>query len=51
MQMHHAVAAALAKQPAAFPRTIATSSETGQGIDLVRAEIVIACNVTSEMVG
>jgi GTP-binding protein len=49
--MHHAVAAALAKQPAAFPRTIATSSETTQGIDLVRAEIVIAAELSAADVG
>ena len=34
-----AVAAAIAKRPAAHPEVIATSSETGQGIDVLRAEI------------
>jgi GTP-binding protein len=31
--------AAIAKRPAAHPQIIATSSQTGQGIDLLRAEI------------
>lgn len=34
-----AVAAAIAKRPAAHPDVIATSSETGLGIDVLRAEI------------
>lgn len=34
-----ATAAAIAKRPAAHPDVIATSSETGLGIDLLRAEI------------
>lgn len=34
---------AIAKRPAAFPRVLATSSETGQGIAELRAEIVEAC--------
>ena len=34
-----ATEAAIAKRPAAFPTLIATSSETGAGMDLLRAEI------------
>ncbi|HEV7284165.1 MULTISPECIES: ribosome biogenesis GTP-binding protein YihA/YsxC [Kaistia] len=34
-----ATEAAIAKRPAAFPVVIATSSETGEGMDLLRAEI------------
>jgi GTP-binding protein len=34
---------AIAKRPAAFPRVLATSSETGQGIAELRAEIAAAC--------
>ncbi len=34
-----ATAAAIAKRPAAHPEIIATSAETGQGMDLLRAEI------------
>jgi GTP-binding protein len=34
-----ATRAAIAKRPAAHPEIIATSSETGLGIDLLRAEI------------
>jgi GTP-binding protein len=34
-----AVSAAIAKRPAAHPDVIATSSETGLGIDVLRAEI------------
>jgi GTP-binding protein len=34
---------AIAKRPAAFPRVIASSSETGQGIAELRAEILAAC--------
>ena len=43
------IAASIAREPAAFPRIIATSSETGAGIDLVRAEIAIAGNVTDRV--
>jgi GTP-binding protein len=34
-----ATEAAIAKRPAAYPTIIATSSETGEGMDLLRAEI------------
>jgi GTP-binding protein len=34
---------AVAKRPAAFPRVLATSAETGLGIPELRAEIVAAC--------
>jgi GTP-binding protein len=34
---------AIAKRPAAFPRVIASSSETGLGIPELRAEIIAAC--------
>jgi GTP-binding protein len=34
---------AIAKRPAAFPRVIASSSETGLGIAELRAEIIAAC--------
>jgi GTP-binding protein len=37
---------AIAKRPAAFPRVLATSSETGLGIAELRAEIVAACMIT-----
>lgn len=37
-----ATAAALAKEVTAFPRMVVTSSETGHGIDLLRAEIAEA---------
>jgi len=37
-----ATLAAVSKRPAAFPRVLATSSETGQGIAELRAEIVAA---------
>ena len=37
--------AAVSKRPAAFPRVLATSSETGLGIPELRAEIVEACGV------
>jgi len=37
-----ATAKAIAKRPAAFPRVLATSSETGLGIAELRAEIVAA---------
>src|SRR3954470_22247968 len=33
----------IAKRPAAFPRVLATSSEKGQGIPELRAEIIAAC--------
>lgn len=36
---------AIAKRPAAFPRVIASSSETGQGIAELRAEILAACAI------
>ena len=38
--------AAIAKRPAAFPRVIATSSEKGDGLPELRAEIMAACEVT-----
>lgn len=37
--MRAAVAAASAKRPAAHPEILLTSSETGEGIDLLRAEL------------
>jgi GTP-binding protein len=37
--------AAIAKRPAAFPRVLATSSETGAGLAELRAEIAAACAV------
>jgi GTP-binding protein len=37
--------AAIAKRPAAFPRVIATSSEKGDGLPELRAEIMAACEV------
>lgn len=40
-----ATQAAIAKRPAAFPRVLATSSETGQGIAELRAEIIAACAI------
>lgn len=39
-------AKAIAKRPAAFPRVLATSSETGLSIPELRAEIVAACMIT-----
>ena len=36
---------AVSKRPAAFPRVLATSAETGQGIAELRAEIAAACAV------
>jgi GTP-binding protein len=36
---------AVSKRPAAFPRVLATSAETGQGIPDLRAEIAAACSV------
>jgi GTP-binding protein len=41
-QMEADVAADVAKEVASFPRLVSTSSETGQGIDLLRAEIAMA---------
>lgn len=38
--------AAIARRPAAFPRVIATSSETGLGLAELRAEIAAACEIT-----
>jgi len=38
-------AAVIAKRPAAFPRVLATSAETGTGIPDLRAEILQACGV------
>ena len=40
-----ATLAAVAKRPAAFPRVLATSSETGAGIPELRAEIAAACGL------
>ncbi len=37
--------AQIAKRPAAFPRVLATSSEKGAGLPILRAEIVAACGV------
>ncbi len=37
--------AAIAKRPAAFPRVIATSSEKGDGLADLRAEIMAACEI------
>jgi GTP-binding protein len=37
--------AAIAKRPAAFPRVIATSSEKGDGLPELRAEIMTACEI------
>ena len=36
---------AIAKRPAAFPRVLATSAETGLGIPELRAEICAACGI------
>jgi GTP-binding protein len=36
---------AVSKRPAAFPRVLATSAETGQGIPELRAEIAQACGL------
>jgi len=36
---------AISKRPAAFPRVLATSSETGMGIAELRAEIAAACAI------
>ena len=33
----------IARRPAAFPRVVATSSEKGTGLPLLRAEIALAC--------
>jgi GTP-binding protein len=38
--------AAIAKRPAAFPRVIATSSEKGDGLPELRAEIMTTCELT-----
>jgi len=40
-----ATLAAIAKRPAAFPRVLATSAETGLGIPELRAEILQACGI------
>ena len=40
------IAAMITREPAAFPRLIATSSETSEGVDLLRAEIVLASGLT-----
>jgi GTP-binding protein len=40
-----ATLAAVARRPAAFPRVLATSAETGQGVPELRAEIAAACEV------
>jgi GTP-binding protein len=40
--------AGIAKRPAAFPRVIATSSEKGDGLPLLRAEIAAATDVFGE---
>ena len=40
-----ATLSAVSKRPAAFPRVLATSAETGQGIPELRAEIAAACEV------
>ena len=40
-----ATLAAMSKRPAAFPRVLATSSETGAGIPELRAEIAAACGL------
>lgn len=37
--------AAIIKRPAAFPRVLATSSEKGQGLPELRAEIMAACGI------
>ena len=37
--------AAIAKRPAAFPRVLATSSEKGDGLAELRAEIMTTCEV------
>ena len=37
--------AAIARRPAAFPRVLATSSEKGEGIAELRAEIAAVCHV------
>jgi GTP-binding protein len=40
-----ATEAAVARRPAAFPRVLATSAETGLGIPELRAEILHACEI------
>ena len=45
---HKVVAAtikAIAKRPAAFPRVLATSSDKGTGLPMLRAEIASACGL------
>ena len=37
--------AQIAKRPAAFPRVLATSSEKGTNMPLLRAEIMATCEV------
>jgi GTP-binding protein len=44
--MRRKTEAAIAKRPAAFPRVLATSSEKGEGLPELRAEIMSACAVT-----
>jgi GTP-binding protein len=41
------VTEALHKEPAAFPRVCATSSETRIGLDALRAEIIVAAEITT----
>jgi GTP-binding protein len=41
-KMEAEVAAAVAREPTSFPRVLSTSSETGVGMDLLRAEIAEA---------
>jgi len=36
---------AVARRPAAFPRVVATSAETGFGLPQLRAEIALACGI------
>ena len=42
---------AIAKRPAAFPRVVATSSEKGDGLPLLRAEIALAVGAAPRMTG
>lgn len=44
--MRRKTEAAIAKRPAAFPRVLATSSEKGDGLAELRAEIMTTCAVT-----
>lgn len=39
---------AIAKRPAAFPRVLATSSEKGTGLEMLRAEIALATGVAPD---